>query len=123
MSVKYHNSGLWIEKINETSYRIGLSEKGQDDVGEVIFVELPEIKEEVETGSVLLNVEGEKAVTEITIPFRATITAVHEEVEDNPELLNKTDKESNWIVEVTDVDPSDWEALDDEVGPLEGENN
>lgn len=122
MSVKYHESGLWIEKINETSYRIGLSEKGQDDIGEVIFVEVPEIKEEVQTGFVLLNVEGEKAVTEMTIPFNATITAVHEELEDSPELLNKTDKASNWIVEVTDVDPSDWAALDNEVGPLEESN-
>lgn len=121
MSVKYHDSGLWIEKLNETSYRIGLSEKGQDDVGEVIFVELPEMKEEVKKGSLLLNVEGEKAVTEMTMPFNATITAVHEAVEDEPELLNQTDKESNWIVEVTDVDPSAWNALDEEVGPLEGD--
>ena len=44
MSVKYHKSGLWVEKINERSYRIGLSEKGQDDVGEVMFAEVPEIQ-------------------------------------------------------------------------------
>lgn len=119
MSVKYHKSGLWVEKINETSYRIGLSEKGQDDVGEVMFAEVPEIQEDVKEGAVLLNVEGAKAVTELTIPFDARIIAVHEEVADEPELLNKVEKEANWLVEVTDVDPTAFEALDDEVGPLE----
>lgn len=119
MSVKYHKSGLWVEKINETSYRIGLSEKGQDDVGEVMFAEVPEIQEDVKEGAVLLNVEGAKAVTELTIPFNATIIAVHEEVADEPELLNKVEKEANWLVEVTDVDPTAFEALDDEVGLLE----
>ena len=119
MSVKYHKSGLWVEKINETSYRIGLSEKGQDDVGEVMFAEVPEIQEDVKEGAVLLNVEGAKSVTELTIPFDARIIAVHEEVADEPELLNKVEKEANWLVEVTDVDPTAFEALDDEVGPLE----
>ncbi|MFL2077126.1 glycine cleavage system protein H [Marinilactibacillus psychrotolerans] len=103
MTVKYHESGIWIEKTGE-NYRIGLSEKGQDDIGEVMFVELPEYGTKLEAGDVLLGVEGAKAVTELTIPVAGEVKAIHEEVEDEPELLNSPDKNKNWIIEVSGVD-------------------
>ncbi|WP_423188649.1 glycine cleavage system protein H [Alkalibacterium sp. f15] len=112
MTVKYHNNGIWIEKMNETDYRIGLSEKGQDDVGEVMFVEITENDGKLEQGEAFLNVEGAKAVTEITLPFSASVKETHKELEDEPALLNKEDKAENWIITVTGVDASVWESLD-----------
>ncbi len=115
MTVKYHKNGIWIEKMNETEFRIGLSEKGQDDVGEVMFAEVSENNGKLDKGDALLNVEGAKAVTEITIPFAATLKESHTELEDEPNLLNKSDRDQNWIITVEDVDASDWEALDNEL--------
>lgn len=103
MTVYYHESGIWIKRIGE-AYRIGLSEKGQDDIGEVMFVELPEYGTKLEVGDVLLGVEGAKAVTELTIPVAGEVQAVHEAVEEEPELLNSSDKEDNWIIELSGVD-------------------
>lgn len=122
MTVKYHKNGIWIEKMNETEFRIGLSEKGQDDVGEVMFAEVSENNGKLDKGDALLNVEGAKAVTEITIPFAATLKESHTELEDEPNLLNKSDRDQNWIITVEDVDASDWDALDNEL-VLDKEDN
>jgi glycine cleavage system H protein len=116
MTVKYHNNGIWIEKMNETDYRIGLSEKGQDDVGEVMFAEVTDYDGKLEQGDAFLNVEGAKAVTEITLPFSAKVKETHKELEDEPALLNNEDKDKNWIITVTEVDASVWESLDKESG-------
>jgi len=102
MTVKYTQTGLWIEKIDDT-YRIGLSEKGQDDVGEVMFIELPAYGDKINVGDNLIGVEGAKAVTEITAPISGSVENVHKELEDQTDLLNSEDRSENWIVELTDV--------------------
>lgn len=102
MTVKYTKSGLWIEKL-ENTYRVGLSEKGQDDVGEVMYVELPEFGDKVNVGDNLIGVEGAKAVTEITAPISGSVENMHKELEDETTLLNSTDRAENWIVELSDV--------------------
>ncbi len=113
MSVKFTKSGLWIEKL-ENTYRLGLSEKGQDDVGEVMFVDLPEFGEHLEKGANLIGVEGAKAVTEITSPVSGIVLNVHRELEDETTLLNSTDHNDNWIIEVTEVEGLELEELSDE---------
>ena len=113
MSVKFTKSGLWIEKL-ENTYRLGLSEKGQDDVGEVMFVDLPEFGERLEKGANLIGVEGAKAVTEITSPVSSIVLNVHRELEDETTLLNSTDHNDNWIIEVTEVEGLELEELSDE---------
>lgn len=114
MTIKYHPNGLWVEKVDETDYRVGLSEKGQDDVGEVMFAELSTKEGAMKKGDPILNVEGAKAVTEFTIPFDVTVKSVHQELEDEPELLNDSEKEENWILVVTDLAETDFNQLNTE---------
>lgn len=102
MSIKYTQTGLWIEKVDD-HVRIGLSEKGQDDVGEVMYVELPKFGEKLNDGDNLIGVEGAKAVTEITSPVTGDVVKVHEELEDEFNLLNSENKDDNWIIELTNV--------------------
>lgn len=114
MTVKYHQSGLWIEQ-TASMYRIGLSEKGQDDIGEVMFVELPEFEGELSEGDILLGVEGAKAVTEILSPLNGQIKSVHKNLVEEPELLNSEDKEDNWILELESNDSSIFDSLNDDI--------
>lgn len=114
MTLKYHQSGLWIEQ-KEKTYRIGLSEKGQEDIGEVMFVELPDFAKALSAGDVLLGVEGAKAVTEILSPVTGNINSIHKEIEEEPELLNSEDKEDNWILELSSMDTDAFSALSDKV--------
>lgn len=110
---KYSENGLWIQK-NGDVYRIGLSEKGQDDLGEVMFVELVEEKAEILPNEPLIGVEGAKAVTELSAPFYGKVVRFHTELADEPEKLNSPSPDENWIVEVADVDPSAFAALADD---------
>ncbi|MDN5372222.1 MAG: glycine cleavage system protein [Carnobacterium sp.] len=112
--MRYSENGLWILKEGD-NYRMGLSEKGQDDLGEVMFVELPNTLAEVKENDVLLGVEGAKAVTELLSPLTGIVVQFHTELTDNPEKLNSTDKKDNWILEVKDVEPGAFEKLSAEV--------
>lgn len=113
MTVKYTKSGLWIEKL-EDSYRLGLSEKGQDDVGDVMYAELPDFGNHIEKGDNFLGVEGAKAVTEIVSPVTGVVENVHKELEDKTELLNLTDRSENWIIELSEVEGFDSDELSDD---------
>jgi len=108
--MRYSENGLWVLKEGE-NYRIGLSEKGQDDLGEVMFVELPNTLAEVKESDVLLGVEGAKAVTELLSPLTGVVVKFHTDLTDDPEKLNSTDKKDNWILEVKDVEPDAFEKL------------
>lgn len=110
--MKYSEKGLWIQKEGEL-YRLGISEKGQDDIGEVAFIELPDEADQINVGDALLNVEGAKAVTELESPLAGTVVRYNQELEDQPEKLNTPEKENNWIVEMKDVDPAAFAQLSD----------
>ena len=113
-TVKYSENGFWIKK-EADKYIVGLSEKGQDDLGEVSFIELPETGV-VKTTDTLIGVEAAKAMTDLASPLAGTVTAVNEALENNPENLNSTDAAMNWIVELTDVTTEDFEAMQNESG-------
>lgn len=117
---KFTKSGLWIEKRGETVV-IGLSPKAQDDIGEVMFAELPNEQETITANETIMGVEGAKAVTELTAPLSGKVVRVHKEVTDNPDLLNDPDPENNWIMELTEVVDAEFEALQDEMPAIEVE--
>ncbi|WP_027108543.1 glycine cleavage system protein H [Lacticigenium naphthae] len=115
---KFTRSGLWVEKRGGTVV-IGLSPKAQDDIGEVMFAELPHERETITANETIMGVEGAKAVTELTAPVSGKVIRVHKEVLDNPELLNDPEPENNWIMELTEVVDADFEALQDEMPAIE----
>jgi glycine cleavage system H protein len=89
--------------------KIGISDYAQDQLGDIVFVELPEVGDEFEKGDEFGSLESVKAVSELYLPISGTITAVNENLEDEPELLN-LDPNENWLVE---IEPSDIGELDD----------
>ena len=119
MSLKFHKNGLYVAK-NGDVYTLGFSEKGQDDVGEVMFTDLPDFGNKLEKGDTIIGVEGAKAVTDFTAPIAGEIVEFNKAVEDEPELLNDSDLSKNWVVKLTAVDEAEFNALNDEAWP-EGE--
>lgn len=111
MVMKYSENGFWVKPI-DTGYRIGLSAKGQDDLGDIGFFELL-ATEVLSTQEAFIAVEASKAVTDLTAPVNADIVAVNERLNKSPELLNSTDINDNWIVDVTLHDEQAYEALMD----------
>ena len=104
---KYSENGLWIKQ-DGSEYVIGLSPKGQDDLGDVSFVELLK-SETVTPDDSIISVEAAKAVTELLAPLSGTVVAFHDELEE----------EKNWIVRLNGVDEAAFNALLDEDLPCE----
>ncbi len=110
--VKYSKSHEWA-KISGDVVIIGLSDYAQDQLGEIVFVELPQNGDTLFKGDELGSVESVKAVSEIYIPVSGEIVEINEALEDAPELVNESCYEDGWLVKVKPDDISEMDDLMD----------
>ena len=101
----------WIEIIEDNKVRIGITEYAQDELGDIVYVELPEVGDDLEAGDELGTVESVKSVSEILSPLTGTITAVNEALEDEPELVNDDATGEGWFVELETAGDVDTTGL------------
>ena len=105
--LRYSNDHEWAKAEGDT-VKVGISDYAQDALGDIVFVELPEVGNNLDAGDEFGTLESVKAVSELYIPIGGEIIAVNEELEDSPDLLNQ-DPYGGWIIEVK---PSNMEELD-----------
>ena len=105
--LKYSKSHEWVKEENGVTV-IGISDFAQDALGDVVFVNLPEVGDEVTAGEAFGDVESVKAVSDLVSPVTGVVCAINEELEDSPELLNE-DCYGTWIIKVENV--TDTEEL------------
>lgn len=108
--LKYSNDHEWAKANEDGTVTIGISDYAQDQLGEIVFVELPEVDDSFEFEEEFGSVESVKAVSEILMPLSGTIIAVNEALEDAPELVNESCYDKGWLVRVK---PDDAGQLDD----------
>lgn len=99
---KYTDSHEWLLDLGNGTYRIGLSDYAQSSLGDIVFVDLPQVGDTLEQGVSLGDVESVKAVSEIISPVSGKVAAVNDELAVSPEEIN-SDPYGAWLVEVTDV--------------------
>lgn len=80
--------------------RVGISEFAQSELGDVVFVDLPEVGDEVEEGEGFAVVESVKAVADVYAPVGGEVVKINEELEDSPELVNESPYDLGWIAEI-----------------------
>ncbi len=107
--VKYTKSHEWA-KLSDGIVTIGLNDYAQDQLGEIVFVELPETGDTFSQGDEFGSVESVKAVSEIYIPISGEIVEINEDLEDAPELVNESCYDNGWLIKVK---PEDVSQLDD----------
>ncbi|EMA04154.1 glycine cleavage system protein GcvH [Haloferax denitrificans] len=112
---KYLESHEWTTTEGD-AVRIGISDFAQDELGDVVFVELPAEGDELAAGEEFGVVESIKAVSDLYAPISGTVTAVNEELFDAPELLNDDPYGDGWMLE---VEPADESEFDDLLSPEE----
>jgi len=100
----------WI-RVEGTRVRVGITDYAQDALGDIVYVELPKVGTEVETGGPLGEVESTKSVSEIYAPLAGTITAVNDALPGGPEQMNQDPYGEGWICEIELADGSDPSAL------------
>ncbi len=92
---------------------VGITDYAQKQLGNIVYVDMPDVDDEVEAGEVFGAVESVKAASDLMSPVSGTVVEVNEALEDSPELINQ-DANDNWIIKVELSDPSELEALMDE---------
>ena len=105
----YTQSHEWV-KVEDSFAYIGITDYAQESLGEIVFVELPEEEDQVESGSEFSAIESVKAASDIVSPVTGVIVMVNDELEDSPELINE-DAYENWIVKIELEDKSELESL------------
>ncbi|WP_435127257.1 glycine cleavage system protein GcvH [Halobaculum sp. D14] len=108
---RYRESHEWVS--TEPPHRVGITDFAQDELGDVVFVELPAEGDEIEAGEEFGVVESIKAVSDLYAPVSGEVVAVNDELFDAPELVNEAPFGDGWLLE---VDPSDEAEFDDLLG-------
>lgn len=98
--LQYTREHEWISSDGETM-RIGITDYAQDQLGDIVFVELPEIGTELDEGDVFAEVESTKSVGEVYAPVAGTVSARNEALGDTPELVNQDPYDEGWLIEMT----------------------
>jgi len=116
--VKYTKDHEWA-KLAGDIVTIGLSDYAQDQLGEIVFVELPEVGDSFSKGDEFGSVESVKAVSEVYIPISGEVVEINEALEDAPELVNEDCYEGGWVIKVKPTDPSQLDELMDKAAYLD----
>ena len=104
--LRYTEEHEWVATRAEDVVRVGITEYAQDQLGDVVFVDLPEAGKAVTAGEPFGEVESTKSVSELFAPVDGEIVAVNDAVSDSPELINSDPYGEGWLIEirVTDAD-------------------
>jgi glycine cleavage system H protein len=114
--LRYTKDHEWAKVAGDT-VKIGISDYAQDQLGDIVFVEMPSVGDTFEEGDEFGTLESVKAVSELYAPLGGEVVAVNEELEDAPELLNQ-DPYGGWIIEIKPADMTELEQLLDHSGYL-----
>ena len=108
--VRYTEDHEWARVEGEKT-KAGICDYAQDQLGDIVYVELPQVGDTFNKGQEFGTVESVKAVAELYMPIGGTILAVNPALDDSPELVNKEPYGEGWMIEVQPVDAGEFEAL------------
>lgn len=116
--VRYAEDHEWTRQ-DEDKVRVGISDYAQDQLGDVVFVELPQAGDKFSKGDAFGSVESVKAVSELFMPIGGEISAINNKLEDEPELVNSQPYGDGWMIEVKVDNASELDQLMDKNAYLE----
>jgi len=108
--LRYSSDHEWIARDGDT-VTIGITDFAQDSLGDVVFVELPDVGQVVTANDTFTEVESTKSVSDIYAPVSGTIAATNPTLEDQPELLNSDPYGDGWICRIEMSEPAQFDAL------------
>ena len=108
--LKYTDTHEWV-RIKGDLAQIGITDHAQSELTDIVFVELPNVGEEIKKGEELCVVESVKSVSEIYAPVSGRITNVNKKLEETPEVINESPYDDGWIAEIEIKDKSELDSL------------
>jgi glycine cleavage system H protein len=117
-NVRYTDDHEWA-RLDGDIATIGISDYAQDQLGDIVFVELPETGSSFDKGEEFGTVESVKAVSELFMPLRGEVVEINPNLEDAPEQVNGDPYAGGWMLKVKVTDPAEFDALMDKEAYLE----
>jgi glycine cleavage system H protein len=108
--VRYQDTHEWARK-EDGEVVVGISDYAQSTLSDVVYVELPEVGEQVSKGNQVGVVESVKAAGDIYAPVSGEVVAVNDALEDAPEIVNQDPFGKGWLVRIQPSDPDEWDSL------------
>lgn len=108
--LRYSEEHEWV-KDEDGKYRIGITHFAQSELGDIVFVELPQAGDDITADEPFGSVESVKTVSELYAPISGKVLEVNEELEDSPELVNESPYEGAWMIVVEASNPSELDEL------------
>jgi glycine cleavage system H protein len=108
--LRYDQDHEWVRPEGD-HLRCGISDYAQDQLGDIVFVELPQRGDKFEMGQEFGTVESVKAVSELYMPLTGEIVSVNGELEDNPGIVNSAPYQEGWMIEIKPDNPGDVDSL------------
>ncbi|QGN32777.1 glycine cleavage system protein GcvH [Microlunatus sp. Gsoil 973] len=109
--LKYTAEHEWVREGNESTVRIGITEYAAEQLGDIVFVSLPSVGDEVTAGDSCGELESTKSVSDVFSPVSGAVTAINQALEDRPELVNAEPYGDGWLFEVETADGTDLDEL------------
>ena len=109
--LRYTRDHEWVELLEDNRARIGITDYAQDQLGDVVFVELPEPETELEQGDTFGVIESVKAVSDLYMAMTGKILEINGDLADQPELVNQAPYGDGWMVEIELSDVEEWDNL------------
>lgn len=114
--LKYASTHEWIRDEGDGTFTVGISEHAQELLGDMVFVELPDVGDKVERGDDIAVAESVKAASDIYAPLTGEVVAVNEDLEDAPETVNNDSYGDGWLFRIKADDSSELDNLLDANG-------
>lgn len=117
--LRYSKDHEWARLEEDGKVRVGITDYAQDALGDVVFVELPAVGDQISLGSTFGEVESTKSVSELYAPVSGTVVEINGDLVDAPERLNEDPYGEGWICVIEPDDPAQYDALLDAAAYLE----
>ena len=111
--LKYTAEHEWVKADGEGPVRVGITDFAQDALGDIVYVQLPDVGSTVRAGDACGELESTKSVSDLFAPVNGTVTAVNEALADQPDLVNSDPYGEGWLLDIEVEDAAEVEALMD----------
>ncbi len=110
--IRYHKEHTWV-KVSGKKGTIGITDYAQDALGDIVYIDLPELDASVEANSEISEIESTKATSSVITPVSGTISKINEELAESPEVINEDPYGKGWIAVIDLENPSEIDDLMD----------
>ena len=113
MSVKYSEDHVWVKVQDEDLVTIGITDFAQEQLGDLVYIELPKVSHQFSRGDNISVIESVKSASDLVAPVSGEIVEVNDRLEDDPELVSDNPMDEGWLIKVKLSKPSELDELMD----------